>query len=447
MEILKFGGTSLANAERIKIVSTIIDQHPDCIVVCSAMSGVTNQLEETAFCWKNGESNDAQQKLAGIRFRFEQETINLLQGNQHLTNETLEVVKKYFSLGYEILEKKYDERSHKLLLSLGEMITSAMVRNYRMIQNPETVLLNAPAIIQLNEMDEPDLHDIEKRLKNMNEFNGKGVYITQGFICSSYEGYVTNLKRGGSDYTATLIGAAITAERVEIWTDIDGLHNNDPRYIANTSPVRELSYAEASELAYFGAKILHPSCVRPARERNIPVYLKNTLNPTACGTVIRKNKSAKRIKAVAAKDHITVIRITSGRMFNAYGFLRKLFEIYDHLQIPVDVVTTSEVSVSMTIDDDSKLPELEQALLELGRIEIEKKQCIICVVGDIPHHFSNILNLVENYDIKMISMGGSAHNVTLVLPLEQKTDALRSLHQLFSKISSSKKQPCLNINP
>ncbi|MFP4288492.1 MAG: aspartate kinase [Bacteroidales bacterium] len=446
MDILKFGGTSLANAERIKTVSAIIDKHPDCIVVCSAMSGVTNNLEETAALWKKGSTLDAKQKLASISFRFEQETIKLLQGNSNLTDETFQVVKKYFSLGYEIIEKKYDSNSHKLLLSLGEMITSAMLRNYRMRQKQKTTLLNAPAFIKLNEIDEPVLHDIEQRLKSLKEFDGKGVYITQGFICSSHEGYVTNLKRGGSDYTATLIGAAINANRVEIWTDIDGLHNNDPRYISDTSPVRELSYAEASELAYFGAKILHPSCVRPARERNIPVYLKNTLNPAACGTVIRKNKSSNRIKAIAAKDNITVIRITSGRMFNAYGFLRKLFEIYDQLKIPVDVVTTSEVSVSMTIDDDSRLPELEQALLQLGRIEVEKNQSIICAVGDVPHHFSNILNLVNNYDIKMISMGGSSHNVTLVLPLEQKIDALRSLHQLFTKKSSPKKQPCLNIS-
>ncbi|MFW5757082.1 MAG: aspartate kinase [Bacteroidota bacterium] len=446
MNILKFGGTSLANAERIKTVSSIIDQHPDCIVVCSAMSGITNQLEETASFWKKGNTHHAKQNLASISFRFEQEATELFQDSPNLTSETLQVIKKYISLGYEIIGKKYDDKSHKLLLSLGEMITSIMVRNYRLKKNRQTILINAPSFIQLNEIEEPVLEDIELRLKGLKEFKGKGVYITQGFICSSHEGYITNLKRGGSDYTATLTGAAIKANRVEIWTDIDGLHNNDPRYIPNTSPVRELSYAEASELAYFGAKILHPSCVRPARERNIPVYLKNTLNPSACGTVIRQNKSSKHIKAVAAKDKITVIRITSGRMFNACGFLRKLFEIYDHLKIPVDVVTTSEVSVSMTIDDDSRLPELEQALLQLGRLEVEKNQSIICAVGDVPHHFSNILKLVDKYDIKMISMGGSSHNVTIVLPLEQKIDALRSLHQLFTKKTSSKKETCLNIN-
>lgn len=438
MKVIKFGGTSLANADRIKHVSKIISREENCIVVCSAMSGVTNKLTEAVTKWRNEFSTEAEAILSDIFLNFDKEIRILFEGENHLLHKTSEKNDYYHQQGKNILSEKYTPEKGNYFLALGELVTSVIINNYLRMKGTDAFLLHAPDFIVLNDQREPELRDIAKRLHKSASFSEEGVYITQGFICSDQHGQTDNLQRGGSDYTATLLGAAIMATAVEIWTDIDGLHNNDPRYISNTKPVRELSYAEASELAYFGAKILHPACVRPARERQIPVFLKNTLNPSACGTVIRKNNAPKRVKSIAAKDNITIVRITSGRMFNAFGFLKKLFEVYEKLEIPVDVITTSEVSVSMTIDSDKKLDKLVKELTKLGRVEVETQQCIICVVGDVLHHVSQITELLKDIPLKMISLGASSNNITFVLPQEHKTAALECLHNIFSNVYQNK---------
>jgi aspartate kinase len=439
MKVLKFGGTSLGNAQRIQSVAAIVIKSEDCFVVCSAMSGVTNSLEDTALSWKSNNTQEALQKLGAIQKGFEQTCYELFDTHDH-ASAIISTLQRHFDKASKGFNNPYSEDGRKELLTLGENVTSELFVLCLAQMNVKATLVDALEIIHLNNQDEPDPVDIAKRIKDNSDITSKGIYVTQGFICRDITGQVTNLKRGGSDYTATLLGAALGASVIEIWTDIDGLHNNDPRIVTGTFPVRELSFAEASELAYFGAKILHPACVWPARQFNIPLLLKNTMEPEALGTTIRSGLKTGGLKAIAAKDGITIIRIISGRMFNAYGFLKKVFEIFDEFKTPVDVVTTSEVSVSITIENTSEIVPLVKELEKLGRVNIEEQQCIICVVGDVLHqgHVADIMERARPFDIQMISLGASSNNVTLVMPQKQKAEALNALNAIFTNHQNEK---------
>jgi aspartate kinase len=428
MLVLKFGGTSLGNAERIKSVAKIVSAQNNSVVVCSAMAGVTNALEQVNMRWEESIKTEAFAILDRVRNRFEVLCRELFSDQDTITENCLGV-REMFSFIHQFVAEKFDEKLKGKILSLGELVTTWIFNNYLRYSGTESSFVNALDIIHLNDQDEPVPANIAQRIEETGSFSQPGIYITQGFICLDSHGRVSNLKRGGSDYTATLLGAALNASLIEIWTDIDGLHNNDPRYVEDAQPVRELSFAEAAELAYFGAKILHPSCVWPAREQNIPIQLKNTMNPDARGTRIQSRLVSDGIKAIAAKDNITVLRITSGRMFNAYGFLHKLFQVFDEFRIPVDVVTTSEVSVSVTIEETIALPGLVSRLQPLGRVSVETNRSIICVVGNIQEYLADVMQAVKSFKTEMVSLGASSNNITLVVPQEQKIEALQALHR------------------
>ncbi len=445
MKVLKFGGTSLGDSRKIKnVVELVSSNNNNCIVVCSAMGGVTDDLVEVSCIWRDGKIKPAIEKLQSIENKFEKLCHELFQTNSFALSIT-EHVNKYFSPFYDLLANSEALDNTSRLLAIGEQVTSYIVNSYFQQTGSKSTLLNAFDFMHLNEEFEPDPDDISQRLNKLEAFDSKGIFFTQGFICLDSEGQVSNLKRGGSDYTATLVGAAINAKVIEIWTDIDGLHNNDPRYVDNTLPIRNLSFAEAAELAYFGAKILHPSCVWPARIKNVPIHLRNTLIPEAHGTYIQGGLAPQGIKAIAAKDDITIIQITSEQMVNAYGFLKKIFEVFDYFKIPVDTVTTSEISVSITIENNMYNVSLINELEKLGKVSTETNQCIMCVVGDIlqPGHVAYILQKVKSFKIKMISLGASSNNITLVLPANQKTEALKALHSIFSDCQTSNQNKCL----
>ena len=431
MLVLKFGGTSLGNAKRIKNVAEIVSAHDKCVVVCSAMAGVTNSLEQVNQAWEKSDYHQATEIIDTTKSRFES-LIHELFLDQDVITENCLGIREMFSEIQHIVAESFNEELKGNVLSLGELATSRIFNNYLQYSGKESSFVNALDLIRLNEQDEPVPSKIAQRINETESFTRPGIYVTQGFICMDAQGNISNLKRGGSDYTATLLGAALNASLIEIWTDIDGLHNNDPRFVEDTLPIRELSFAEAAELAYFGAKILHPSCVWPAREQNIPIQLKNSMNPDALGTHIHSGMITRGVKAIAAKDHITVLRITSGRMFNAYGFLHKLFQVFDDFKIPVDVVTTSEVSVSVTIEDTTSLAALILRLQSLGRVSVETNRSIICVVGNIHEHLAEVIQAVKSFRTDMVSLGASSNNITLVVPHGQKVEALKALHNLVN---------------
>jgi len=439
MRVLKFGGTSLGSVERIKNVAEIVSTHDNCVVVCSAMAGVTNSLDQINKLWEQENNSGALDILARIQYSFDVLCHELFY-EQDVINANCREVEEMFATVRDLLQGSFSGYMTGNVLSLGELVTSGIINNYLRHTGTDSNYVNALDLIRLNEQDEPDPSDIARRTEETGSFIQPGTYVTQGFICRDYHGRVSNLKRGGSDYTATLLGAVLNASLIEIWTDIDGLHNNDPRYVEDTMPIRELSFAEAAELAYFGAKILHPSCVWPAREHNIPIQLKNTMDPDARGTRIQSRLISGGIKAIAAKDNITVLRITSGRMFNAYGFLHKLFQVFDEFKIPVDVVTTSEVSVSVTIEDTTALAGLVLRLQSLGRVSVETNRSIICVVGNIQEHLAEVIQAVKPFKTDMVSLGASSNNITLVVPHGQKVEALQALHNLVNNNNNVNQQ-------
>jgi aspartate kinase len=432
MKVLKFGGTSLGSASRIKMAADIVRTNTDCIVVCSAMSGMTNSLLQVASLWEEGNNSAAIDGLAEIKNLFDSHCNDLL-GN----NAAAEKTAPLFDSVNALLAQPYNAGVRSRVPVLGEQVTSQVVQLYLSLTGTGAVLLDATEFIRIDDHSEPNVDDISHRLAGVEAYTGKGTFITQGFICRDHQGNIATLSRGGSDFTATLIGAAIGAQLIEIWTDIDGMHNNDPRHVSGTTPIREISYTEAAELAYFGAKILHPSCVRPAREKNIPICIKNTFQSTAPGTTIQAETPSRGIRAIAAKDDISILRITSGRMFNAYGFLAKVFEVFNKHKTPVDVVTTSEVSVSVTIEDIRNITPLMEELSQFGQVDLETERCIICVVGDVLQNgnIAGIFQLVKSFDVRMVSLGASSNNITFVLPKEQKTAALNALHPVFNKSS------------
>ncbi len=448
MIVMKFGGTSLGSADRIRNVAGLIEKNNDCFVVCSAMSGVTNTLVDIASLWKSSMIEEADDLLDGLASHFERTCYDLFSDSDTLIASTGKV-KENFDLIRRRISNEFHQNDENWLLAQGELITSEIIALYLNSAGIKVEWLNALGFMQTGDDGEPSVKDIRSRLGQVLGNDRGGRYLTQGYICLDHEGNTSNLKRGGSDYTATLAGAALGADIIEIWTDIDGVRNNDPRIVEKTYPIRELSFDEAAELAYFGAKILHPSCVWPASSNNIPIRLKNTLEPEASGTVIRSDVRRKGVTAVAAKEGITIIRVRSDRMLNAYGFLNRIFAIFEQYKTPIDVITTSEVAVSVTIDNPCHIKELGKELEKLGSVMIETRQAIVCVVGDILEQHQDravrILDSLRHYHVKMISFGGSRNNISIVVPEEEVKEILRSLNKFLFEDPAGKNSAGVNI--
>lgn len=433
MKILKFGGTSVGSAERMKnLVPLIVNDEPK-IVVLSAMSGTTNALVEIASALYAKDNTKAKQLIEALEKKYESVIKELYKKKPTLTKGE-ELIKTHFEFLKSFTIDSFTANEEKAILAQGELLSTAMVHFYLEEIGIPSVLLPALNFMRIDKNDEPDLNFIEQNLNTeLKKYPKEKLFITQGYICRNTFGEIDNLKRGGSDYTATLIGAALRMEEIQIWTDIDGMHNNDPRIVDKTFPITELSFDEAAELAYFGAKILHPTCVLPAQKRKVPVRLLNTMQPQAKGTLIAEKAPGDRITAVAAKDGITAINIKSDRMLLAYGFLRNVFEVFERYKTSIDMITTSEVAVSITIDSDHQLDSIKKELEQFCSIKIDKDQTIVCVVGnfsaDKQGYAFRILDSLKNIPIRMISYGGSENNVSVLIDSKYKKDALVSLNK------------------
>ncbi len=438
MKVLKFGGTSVGSAQRMKDVAKLITDGEQKIVVLSAMSGTTNTLVEISDYLYKKNPEGANEVINKLEAKYKQH-IDELFSTEEYKNKTLDFVKSIFDYIRSYTKDIFTLFEEKVILAQGEIISTNMVTNYLCEQGTKAVLIPALEFMRTDKNCEPDLTYIREKLSVQLEANpGYEIYITQGFICRNAYGETDNLQRGGSDYTASLIGAACNASEIQIWTDIDGMHDNDPRIVDKTSPVRQLHFEEAAELAYFGAKILHPTCIQPAKYANIPVRLLNTMEPSAPGTLISNETEKGKIKAVAAKDNITAIKIKSSRMLLAHGFLRKVFEIFESYQTPIDMVCTSEVGVSMSIDNTKHLNEIVDDLKKYGTVTVDPNMCIICVVGDL--EWENVgfeakaLDAMRDIPVRMISFGGSNYNISFLIREEDKKQALQALSdELFNK--------------
>lgn len=438
MKVMKFGGTSVGTPARMKEVTKLVTKSGEPVfVVLSAMSGTTNSLVEISNYLYKKNPEGASEIINQLERAYLKHIDELYQSDEvkQQTREFLTSEVNYLRSFTKELFTSFEEKS---IVAQGEMLSTNMVVNYMKEQGINAVLLNALDFMRTDKNSEPDPNYIKEKLQAIMEKNeGQQVYVTQGFICRNAYGEIDNLQRGGSDYTASLVGAALGAEEIQIWTDIDGMHNNDPRIVDNTQPVHQLHFEEAAELAYFGAKILHPTCVQPAKYAGIPVRLLNTMEPDAEGTTISNATEYGKIKAVAAKDNIIAIKIKSSRMLLATGFLRKVFEIFESYQTPIDMVCTSEVGVSMSIDNSAHLGEIVDELKKYGTVTVDTGMCIICVVGDLD--WSNIgfetkvLDAMKNIPVRMISYGGSNYNISFLIREEDKKRALQSLSDTLFK--------------
>jgi aspartate kinase len=432
MKVLKFGGTSVGSPQRMKKLLDIIDPAERQIVVLSAVSGTTNSLAEIGHAYLAGDKNKAAGLIAALKDKYEA-FINDLFAKQEYLEEGKEVIDYHFLLLSNLANDLFTTIEEKVVLAQGELISTTLYHVYLKEIGVSSVLLPALDFMKIDEDNEPMVDHITEHITPLLEKHPQNkLFITQGYICRNSFGEIDNLRRGGSDYTASLIGAGIRSEEVQIWTDIDGMHNNDPRIVRGTKPIAQLSFDEAAELAYFGAKILHPQSVFPAQKYKIPVRLLNTMDPTAPGTLITDTSEKDQIKSIAAKDGITAIKIQSSRMLLAHGFLRRVFEVFERYRTPIDMITTSEVAVSLTIDDTTYLDDITAELLGFGSVDIDKNQTIICVVGDFgaeKHGYAaRVLEAVKHIPLRMISYGGSDHNMSLLVKTEDKTEILRSLH-------------------
>ncbi|MDR0699055.1 MAG: aspartate kinase [Tannerella sp.] len=436
MKVLKFGGTSVGSAQRMKDVAGLICDGEQKIVVLSAMSGTTNSLVEISDYLYKKNHDGANEVINRLSVKYA-DVINELYSTQDYKNKAGELVTSHLNYIRSLVKDLFTLFEERVILAQGELMSTGMMNLYLNETGVKSVILPALDYMRTDKNAEPDTVYIKEKFNHLLTGNpDANIYITQGFICRNAYGEVDNLQRGGSDYTASLIGAAIQAEEIQIWTDIDGMHNNDPRIVDNTSPVRYLNFDEAAELAYFGAKILHPTCILPAKLNNIPVRLLNTMQPYAAGTTISNELKKGKIKAVAAKDNIISIKIKSGRMLLATGFLRKVFEIFETYRTPIDMVTTSEVGVSVTIDKSKHLEEIVNDLKKYGTVTVDKDMVIICVVGDLDWENlgfeARIISALKDIPVRMISYGGSNYNVSLLVRLSDKKRALQILsEQLF----------------
>lgn len=434
MKVMKFGGTSVGRPERMQQIASMVSNEAEpVIVVLSALSGTTNALVEIGEQIAKGDRLSAKQSIEKLEKHYQLFIKDLLKEKATI-DKAKAVVAEHFEFLTIILKISFSESLNKDILAQGELLSTKLFSIYLEEKGIAHQLLPALEFMSIDQYDEPQIGSIKVKLSQiLKKHKGINLFVTQGYICRNARGEVDNLKRGGSDYSASLIAAAISASVCEIWTDIDGMHNNDPRIVKKTKPVEQMSFEEAAELAYFGAKILHPASIWPAQQYKVPVKLLNTMQPSARGTLITEKAGSVGVKAVAAKDNIIAIRIKSSRMLLAYGFLRKIFEVFEKYRTPVDMVTTSEVAVSLTIDSAAHLREIVKELEPFGTIEVDKNQVIISVVGNeisqteamVKKLFGSIMNI----PVRMVSYGGSPHNISLLVPAEYKTQILQQLNK------------------
>lgn len=447
MRVYKFGGTSVGSVVNMNHVKTIIDNPEKKVVVLSAMSGTTNALVSIAECIEAGDIKAAQEQIHGLN-EFYNATVYDLLNDASLRQEVSTYVNGVFKNLYQATSRNYNTQLHKSILANGELLSTFMFSRFLIQEGFNITLLPALDFMRLDRHQEPDNFYIKQNLARLMDSQPEAdIYITQGFIALDAEGDITNLHRGGSDYTATIIGAAIEADEVQIWTDIDGFHNNDPRYVNDTQALSQLSYDEAAELAYFGAKILHPQTVMPVRRLDIPLRLKNTMEPNAHGTLITNETRGEGIKAIAAKDGITAIKIKSVRMLLAHGFLKKVFEIFETYETAIDMVTTSEIAVSLTIDNITNLERIVTELEKFAEVEVEDYMSIVCLVSNqIIYHpdTPQLFQILQDVNVRMIAYGGSNNNISLLVNTSDKLEALQKLQRYIFDV-----QPqfaALNLN-
>lgn len=436
MKVLKFGGTSVGSPQRMKeVCNLILEDGQQKLVVLSAMSGTTNSLVEISQYLYSGNEAGAADVINKLHAKYLAHLPELYAA-ENIRENVKTFIDEKFEFLHSFSKEDFTEVEEKTILAQGELISTFMVVNYLHEIGIKAVLLPSLDFMKTDADGEPDMSFIKKNIKPyIDEDNDAQIFIAQGFICRNAKGEIDNLQRGGSDYTASIIGAAIKAEEIQIWTDIDGLHNNDPRIVDKTSPVRHLHFEEAAELAYFGAKILHPTCIQPAKAANIPVRLLNTMQPDAPGTTIDNKSEKNRITAVAAKDNITAIKIKSSRMLLAHGFLRKVFEIFETYRTSIDMICTSEVGVSMSIDNTKNLNEIVTELKKYGTVTVDNGMCIVCVVGDMDWENlgfeSRALDALSDIPVRMISYGGSNYNISFLIRESDKKAALQKLSDLL----------------
>jgi len=434
MLVVKFGGTSVGKPDRMKKIANLVLSMPGKkIVVLSALSGTTNALVRIGEHLMAQQNTAVEQGLVDLEKHYQQFIKELYESEAYKAIGQ-EIVSRYFSLFRLLAAGKFDDRSYRELLAQGELISTELFYHHLQEKKVSSRLLPALHFMSIDENHEPELEKISERLKPILEtMTSVDIVVTQGYICRNHRNEIDNLKRGGSDYTASLIGAAIRAEEIQIWTDIDGMHNNDPRIVKKTLPIAELTFDEASELAYFGAKILHPSTIVPAQKYSVPVRLKNTMDEKAPGTIISDKGSRGIFKAVAAKDGITAINIKSSRMLLAHGFLRKVFEVFERYKTSIDMISTSEIAVSVTIDDNSNLAAILDELKAFGTIGVDANQSIICIVGNKLSEKEGVLKDVfqslNTLPIRMVSYGGSQNNISILVDTTQKDKALNLLNE------------------
>ncbi len=435
MKIMKFGGTSVGSASRIQAVARLVTEAGRNLVVLSAMSGTTNTLEEIVAYLYNRNADGAKDTISRLEAKY-QKTLQELYVTEEAREQCSAHIRSVFDGLRALTRELFGPMQEKMVLAQGELLSTKMMELYLKEQGVKVLLLPALDFMRLDLQGEPDQDYIREHLLPLLEADAD-LFLTQGYICRNAHNEVDNLQRGGSDYTASLVGAAIGAEEIQIWTDIDGMHNNDPRVVKDTRAVRHLHFDEAAELAYFGAKILHPTCIQPAKYANIPVRLLNTMEPSAPGTLIDNRPDPGTIKAVAAKDNIAVIKIKSSRMLLAHGFLRKVFEIFESFRTSIDMICTSEVGVSMSIDDTRFLNEIVHHLKKYGTVTVDLDMCLICVVGDMDWENvgfeSNVLAAMKEIPVRMVGYGGSNYNISFIVKEEDKKRALQALsNQLFA---------------
>ncbi|MGN6264281.1 MAG: aspartate kinase [Ginsengibacter sp.] len=437
MKIMKFGGTSVGKPERMAEIRKLITKDDETkIIVLSALSGTTNALTEISDALSKGDREDAKQRIDALEAHYQNFIVELLKDESYF-KKAKDTLAEHFEFLNIILKISYSEALNKDILAQGELLSTKLFSIYLNEQEIAHVWLPALEFMSIDQNNEPQVASIREKLsKLLDTHKGTQIFVTQGYICRNAKAEIDNLKRGGSDYSASLIAAAVDASVCEIWTDISGMHNNDPRVVKDTKPVKHLCFDEAAELAYFGAKILHPASIWPAQYFNFPVRLLNTMEPDAPGTLIERDSDSEGVKAIAAKDYITAIKIKSSRMLLAYGFLRKVFEVFEKYQTSIDMVTTSEVAVSLTIDNDTYLNDIIRELEMFGSIEIDKAQTIVSIVG---YHVAKTENLLAKvFDslteipVRMVSFGGSQHNISILVAHEHKEKTLQLLsHGLF----------------
>lgn len=438
MKVMKFGGTSVGSPKNIKHVASLITESGEpTFVVLSAMSGTTNTLLEISNYLYKKNSDGANEVINNLEKKYMQHVEELFTTDEY-KQKTITFLQSEFAYMRSFTKDIFTSFEEKSIVAQGEIMSTNMMLNYLEEIGIKAILISALDFMRTDKNSEPDAQYIKEKLTNiMADNEGYQIYLTQGFICRNAYGETDNLLRGGSDFTASLIGVALQAEEIQIWTDIDGMHNNDPRFVEGTDAIRQLNFEEAAELAYFGAKILHPTCVQPAKYSGVPVRLKDTMDPQAPGTIIDNVLIKGKIKAVAAKDNITAIKIKSSRMLLATGFLRKVFEIFESYQTPIDMVTTSEVGVSMSIDNIEHLNAIVDELKKYGTVTVDEDMCIVCVVGDLD--WSNlgfetlVLEAMKDIPVRMISYGGSNYNISFLIKESDKQKALQNLSNVLFK--------------